>query len=263
MTRHILTVDVEDNFTRDELIDKSDWPLYEGQVVENTLKILHLLKNCKTEATFFVVGHLAERHPEIIQHIVAGGHEVASHSYSHEPLKSKSLDFIEADIRKSKELLQSLSGQNILGYRAMGYSCPKDLKCFHKILIAHGYTYDASQQYHNGQMRMTISNGPLIQVFPSYLRIGGSRIIFSGGTYLRLLPLRLIEAGYRQYESEKLPVVLYVHPWEFNKDQPRRHVRFLQKCLQSPCTFTTPKKIEYLLRKRPHISARRYLGFQC
>jgi polysaccharide deacetylase family protein (PEP-CTERM system associated) len=260
MERHILTVDVEDNFTFDELSDKNDWLRYEGQVVENTLQILHLLKKYDATATFFVVGIVAERHPEIVRFIMDGKHEVASHSYWHKPLSKLSVEEIEQDVKASSELLKALSGCRILGYRAMGYSMPNDQSQFYQLLIRYGFLYDSSKKINIESPGQAIRRHNLYSIYPSVINVLGKRIVFSGGTYLRFLPNIFIKKGFTRYRDGRQPVMLYVHPWEFNKDQPRRNVPLLQRILQSPKTFTTKKKLEYLLARYRFVPIRDYLG---
>ncbi len=261
MERHILTVDVEDNFTFDELANEEDWPRYEGQVVENTLRILSLLRRYRARATFFVVGLVAERHPEIVKYIMDGGHEVASHSYMHKSMRGIAIDAVEADIKKSTEVLSSLTGEAVLGFRAMGYTIPEDETAFYGLLKRYGYKYDSSKKREGDGALQTIRRGDgIFRVFPSSVSIMGLRTIFSGGTYLRWLPEPVIERGFAQYGKVGQPVMLYVHPWEFNRDQPKRRVRLKYKILQSPLTFSTERKLTLLLQKYNFVSIREYIG---
>lgn len=258
MEEHILTIDVEDNFTYEELVYKEDWYKYEGQVVDTTLEILDLIEKFSCTATFFIVGHLARRHPELVKYIVEKGHEIASHSYWHIPLNTLSIDMIEEDIRKSKEILESISGTEIMGYRAMGYSLPQNPQSFFKLLKKYGYRYDSSDKY--GHQTILQSSIGLFHVYPSYISILGKKIIFSGGTYLRLLPLYIIKKGIENYTKKGFPVCLYIHPWELNRDQPKREVSLKQKILQSPITFTTKDKLINLMRYYKFTSIKNFLG---
>jgi len=260
MERHILTVDVEDNFTYEELSDKRDWNKYEPQVVDNTYKIVSLLSKYNSTATFFIVGHVAERHPELVDIIVKSGHEVASHSYYHKPLRYLDIKEIEYDIRHSSELLSKLAGKQILGYRAMGYSIPEDEISFFHLLKKYGYLYDSSKKY--SRSFQTIEKSLIFHVYPSTLNFLGKKIVFSGGTYMRILPLFIIKKGFLLYNQINQPVMVYIHPWEFNKQQPKRNVPFFQKILQSPITFTTEKKLTCLLQKYKFVSIKDYLGIR-
>lgn len=260
MEKHLLTIDVEDNFTFEELSNKNDWQKYEGQVVENTLKLLWLLKKFNAKATFFIVGTVAERHPEIVLYLIKEGHEIASHSYYHKPLSTLSWNEIELDIKKSKEILYSISSSLPIGYRAMGYSIPNNKEKFFGLLGAHGFKYDSSCKYSLQNSRKTIIKRSIYSVYPSYLKFLGRKIIFSGGTYFRLMPMKAIERGFNIYIKNNEPVMLYIHPWELNKDQPKRNVSFKQRIFQSPLTFTTELKLRILLEKYRFTSIKEYLG---
>ena len=260
MGRHILTVDLEDNFTYEELINKEDWRKYESQVVENSLRILFLLKKYNARATFFVVGKVAERHPEIIEYITKDRHEIASHSYWHKPLGQLTPDDVEEDVRMSSEVLSSLSGKPVLGYRAMGFSIPEDEIEFFRILKKYGYIYDSSRRYDRGTTVQTVLKDEVYHIHPATLSLFRRKVVFSGGTYFRVLPLFVINKGFSYYMRRNQPVLIYVHAWEFNRDQPRRKVPFLQRVLQSPITFTTEKKLTYLLQRYSFVSVKEYLG---
>jgi polysaccharide deacetylase family protein (PEP-CTERM system associated) len=258
--KHILTVDVEDNFTLEELADPTDWSRYEGQVMYNTDRVISLLDGYKAKATFFVVGAVAERHPEIVEYIIKKGHEVASHSYWHRPLGQMSMEEVERDIKMSAYLLSSISGQRVLGYRAMGFSAPEDDGTFCSLLQKHGYLYDSSRGHNNGISYETIRDGDVCRVYPSSLGFFGRKLVFSGGAYLRFLPLLLIERGFLVYGQKNQPVMIYIHPWEFNRDQPKRRLPLRQQLLQAPVTFTTERKLNYLLGRYNFVSIKEYLG---
>ncbi len=259
MQTHLMTVDIEDNFILEELAYKEDWPKYEGQVVENTLRILSLLRKYKTKATFFAAGMVVERRPELIDHIMRDGHEIASHSYWHTSLKLMSADELEDDIKKSTEVLSSMTGQKIIGFRAMGYSIPEDETAFYALLKKYGYKYDSSKKRADGGGCQTIEKDDVSRVFPSSVNILGLKTIFSGGTYLRWLPEFVINKGFSQYIRANQPVMIYVHPWEFNKDQPKRTVRLKYQILQSPLTFSTERKLNNLLKKHKFVSIKQYM----
>ncbi len=259
MEGHILTVDVEDNCTFEELKDKNDWLKYEGQVVDNTLRILFILEQFKTNATFFIVGLVAERHPEIVKYVLDRGHEVASHSFFHKPLYKMGWDEIEYDIKKSQELLSALIGKPVYGYRAMGFSIPDNKEFFYSLLRDYGYRYDSSCKI--GKCSIEVADG-FYKIYPSVLNFFNMRICFSGGSYLRLWPMFMIKRGFRKYFYKKEPVVVYIHPWEFNKDQPKRNIPIKQKILQSPFLYTTEKKIIELLRNYKFYSIKDFLGLK-
>ncbi len=259
MERHILTVDVEDNFTYEELADKKDWQKYEGQVVDNTLRILSLLKKYNSLATFFVVGMVAERHPEVIKHIIQNGHEIASHSYWHKPLNSLTIKEVEEDIKMSRDILFSLAGSPILGYRSMGYSIPDDEREFYNLLKKYGYIYSSVRNTGEKMNIQTVINDGMYKVYPSMINLYGRSLVFSGGSYFRILPIHIINRGFSLYRRHNQPVMIYIHPWEFNKDQPKRKVPLIQKVLQSSITFTTEKKLTFLLQRHRFVPVKKYL----
>jgi polysaccharide deacetylase family protein (PEP-CTERM system associated) len=250
---------VEDNFTYEELCNKADWDRYESQVVENTLRILKILRDHGAGATFFVVGHVAQRHPELIKFIVEDGHEVASHSCSHLPLQNMPWDQIENDIRTSRQVLSSLVGSPVLGFRAMGFSVPRDIARFYELLKKYGYKYDSSRRRSDSLGCMTVRDEPMKQVYPSALELIGRDVVFSGGTFFRLMPMSLVLNGFARYERSSQPVMLYLHPWEFNRDQPKRKVPLLQRVLQSRLTFSAERKLIALLGRYRFTSVREFL----
>lgn len=259
---HILTFDVEDNFTRGELSKEDDWYRYEKQVVENTKKVLSIVERYDATATFFVVGEVADRHPDLVVDIAKRGHEIASHSYSHKPYRNMSMEDIKVDIERGVAVLNSLCDDPITGFRAMGFSIPDDRDTFHRLLMSHGIRYDSSS-IHSPSGRTieqkSIAGRNLYQLFPSHVRLLNRRLIFSGGTYLRVLPMPVIQKGFREYSAHNEPVLVYAHPWEFNRDQPKRNVSLKQKVLQSPLTYTTQRKLQTLLARHKFISIRDFL----
>jgi peptidoglycan-N-acetylglucosamine deacetylase len=259
---HILTVDVEDNFTAEELVNPSDWVRYEGQVVQNTEKILDILARFEATATFFVVGKVAKRYPELIRDIESMGHEVASHSYAHLPYKHMNPEEIEEDIHAATVTLNALTERPIIGYRVMGFSIPKDEDFYHRLLSKNGIKYDSSKMPACQAESIALlekNEFKLYNIYPSKMTIFGKLLPFSGGTYMRLLPYWIIERGFEQYQALGQPVVVYIHPWEFNRDQPKRKVGVKQKILQSPVTYNTERKIEKLLSRYRFTSIREFL----
>lgn len=264
MVTNILTVDVEDNFYLEELKDKKDWNKYERQVVDNTLKILDIFENYKTRATFFIVGKVAERHPDLIREICRKNHSIASHSYSHYPISILDESAFRRDLEKSIHILSRLVHKQIFGFRAMGYSVSKEnIEWVFKNLNESGIKYDSS---------INPMNMPGYVVEPNYLEkfklyefpvsvytFGRTQFPFAGGTHLRLLPYKVIETFMQKLNKRGKSVTVYIHPWEFNKDQPRRNVSLKQRILQHPFTFNTEKKLIKLLKNFQFHSIEDYL----
>ncbi len=265
MVTNLLTVDVEDNFTYEELKNKNDWTKYEKEVVCNTLKILDIFERHKAQATFFVVGKVAERHPDLIREIDKKGHAIASHSYAHCPIDKLVEYAFRKDLKKSINILSKLVNKKILGFRAMGYSLANsNVEWAFKHLYECGVKYDSSIN----PLKMTgitCETGYLerfkLYEFPlTVYKKGMVQLPFAGGAYLRLLPYGLIKFFIKKLNEQGQVVTLYIHPWEFNKDQPRRNVPLKQKILQHPVTFNTEKKLIRLLKDFKFCSIEDYLN---
>lgn len=265
MVTNIITVDVEDNFTYEELKDKKDWARYEKQVVGDTLRILDIFDTYKVNATFFIVGKVAERHPDLIREIDKKGHSIASHSYAHCDVNTLDEVAFRKDLERSIDILSKLANKHIAGFRAMGYSVTKgNFERVFKCLYELGFKYDSSinpLNFKGYNHKPTYLKKFKMYEFPlSVYRLGKIQIPFAGGTYLRFLPYKLLETFMRKLNEHGQPVTIYIHPWEFNKDQPRRNVPIKQRVLQHPYTFNTESKLLRLLQKFKFCAIENYLS---
>jgi len=261
---NLISFDIEDNFTREELVDDKDWLKYEGQVRENTCRILDLLSRHRVKATFFLLGKVADRRPEIVSKILLDGHEIASHGYIHERVGVLGKAGFKEDVRRSKETLEKMSGKPIKGFRAMAFSINAQTSWAIDYLQEQGFLYDSSilsssfkRQVEGLKSQFSDS---FIEVSPSSMFISGRDLAFGGGIFFRIAPYSLIRSLIRQENNAGKPVVIYAHAWEFNKDQPKRKVSCLQSLAQSPMTFTTPTRIERLLNDFSFTSIENALG---
>lgn len=227
-----LTIDVEEWFMVENLsnvINKENWSKYESRVEKSVDKILELLDRYNSKATFFILGWVAERNKSLIKKIVETGHEVASHGYSHSILTSMSDDEIRNDVVKSKMILEDISGCEIIGYRAPCFSITENAI---EILKDSGYRYDSSFfpfSMHDRYGKISgikvnsineIENG--FFEFPLTVRkIFNKEIPWSGGGYFRLYPLGIFNRGVRKIIKEHNYFLLYLHPWEFDANQPK------------------------------------------
>jgi len=265
MATNILTIDVEDNFYFEELKFKKDWIKYESQVVTNTLKILDVLETYKTTATFFVVGKVAERHPDLIREIDKKKHYIASHGYHHYPIYRMDENNFRKDLEKSVNLLTKITNKQVFGYRAMGYSIRKEnIEWVLRNLNQSGIKYDSSIDPLSitgfNRKPCYIERFKLYEFPLSVYKVGGVQLPFAGGTYLRLLPYKLIKNFIKILNKYGQPVVIYIHPWEFNKDQPKRNISLKQRILQHPITFNTERKLIKLLNTFRFCSIEDYLS---
>jgi polysaccharide deacetylase family protein (PEP-CTERM system associated) len=234
------TVDVEDYFhvsAFDTVISTNAWDLLPTRVVDNTLNVLDLLEENEVKATFFILGWVAERFPSLVRAVHQAGHEIACHGYSHQRIYTQSPESFRADIVRSRDLLQDISGVKVEGYRAPSWSITKESLWALDILVEEGFTYDSSifPVHHDiygipdaKRFPHTITTqAGSIKEFPpttrSYHAFGKKlQLSLAGGGYLRLFPLQFIRSGIDAINTqEKMPTMLYFHPWEIDPEQPR------------------------------------------
>jgi polysaccharide deacetylase family protein (PEP-CTERM system associated) len=228
-----LTIDVEDYFQVSAFapyITRSEWNTRECRIERNVNQILDMLACHDTKATFFTLGWVAERYPEMLRRIVREGHELASHGYGHERVSEQSEAAFFADIQLAKILLEDVSGCAVLGYRAPSFSIgKKNLWAFDGLLRA-GYRYSSSvypiRHDHYGMPespRFSYEVRPGLTEIPiTTLRLLGRNLPSSGGGYFRLLPYALSRWMLRQVNhKDGESGVFYFHPWEIDMGQPR------------------------------------------
>lgn len=233
LLRNAMTIDVEDYFQVSAFapyIARGDWDARECRVERNVDRILALLADNKTHATFFTLGWVAERYPSLVRRIVAGGHELASHGYGHERASDLTPEAFRADVSRAKALLEDLGGQPVLGYRAPSFSIGKSNLWAFDVLLETGHRYSSSvypiQHDHYGmpdspRFAYPVREG-LLEVPVTTLRLGGRNLPSSGGGYFRLLPYALSRWLIEQVNRrDQQSAVFYFHPWEIDAEQPR------------------------------------------
>ena len=250
-----LTVDVEDYFHVAALapnIHRDSWASRESRVVGNTQKLLAIFEQFDVRGTFFVLGWVAERHPQLVRDIAARGHEIACHGYSHRLVYEQSPEEFYAETLRAKNLLEEITGSAVVGYRAASYSIVRESLWALDILVELGFAYDSSifpvrhDRYGipNAERvphRLATLNGKSIVEWPlATARILGCRLPVAGGGYFRLLPYWLSRWGLASINRRELqPFIFYLHPWEIDPEQPRvsaswlsrfRHYTNLGKC---------------------------------
>jgi len=261
----ILSIDVEDNFARDELVDPADWDRYETQVLMNTKKVITILAEIKANATFFVLGKVVERHTEVVEVIDRAGHEVASHGYAHELVNRMTRQTFEADVRKSINILEAVTSSRISGFRARSFSITRDTLWALDVLDKLNLEYDSSMvdsevQFLEKDKNYVFEKRHGFREFPiSTNMILGRHFTISGGIFMRALPFPLYAGFLKQSESFRRNGVFYCHVWEFNRKQPKRKTGLLQAIAQSPLLYTTEIKLRKLSRYYNFLSARNFL----
>ena len=231
-----MSIDVEDYFhvsVFDGIVPRSSWDRMESRVVANTTRLLDVFDEFQVRSTFFVLGWVGERHPDLVHQIARRGHEVASHGYAHRLIYDQTPSAFRDDVRRAKALLEDACGRRVLGYRAPSYSItPKSLWAL-DVLIEEGYEYDSSIfPIRHDRYGIPVSErrpyvierkaGTLIEVPGSTTQWGPMNLPIGGGGYFRILPYWWTKWGIeRVNRSEQRPAVFYLHPWEIDPDQPR------------------------------------------
>ncbi len=232
---HCLSFDVEEHFQVSAFWSEArrqQWDKYESRVENNTRKLVELLAQHDTKATFFVLGWVAERYPGLVKMLVGQGHEIASHGYGHEVITGQTPRMFRDDVRKAKGILEDISGKRVCGYRAPSFSITKDTKWAIPVLIEEGYLYDSSifpvlhDRYGMPDATPTIhllrgEVGCIWEVPPSTTNILGVRFPVAGGGYFRLFPYPILRQLLKRIERAGHPLVMYLHPWELDPDQPK------------------------------------------
>ncbi|PID43514.1 MAG: polysaccharide deacetylase family protein [Proteobacteria bacterium] len=234
MIRNAMTIDVEDYFhvsAFENHISKSDWSHLPLRVEKSTDRLLELFDAKNVHATFFVLGWVADKCPGLVKRIGAQGHEVASHGYSHGRATEQTREVFRDDVKRSRELLEDLCGQPVLGYRAPSFSVNKSNEWVFDELLELGFVYSSSTYpvKHDlygvpdwPRFKYQRNNG-LIEVPLTTLKTGSRNLPIAGGGYFRLYPYFLTRYFYRKFHQvEKKPGIFYMHPWEIDVDQPRQ-----------------------------------------
>lgn len=260
---HLFSVDVEEHFqvsAFDRVLSRSDWDAQPSRVEPNTDRLLQLLADHRVTATFFTLGWVAERQPALIRRIVEQGHELASHTWWHYKVARQTPAEFREEVRRSKRILEDLSGTPVRGFRAPSFSIVPGTEWAFDVLIEEGYVYDSSlfpvrrpdYGYPAAPFvphRITRSGGSLVELPMATLNCLGLRLPAAGGGYLRQLPLGLIRRAFRQLERIGRPGMFYVHPWEIDPDQPRLPVNWVTRRRHYRGLERTMDRLELLLRE--------------
>lgn len=216
-------------------VDLEDWPVavlgpnepITGRVVENTLKLLNILHWHGVHATFFVLTRVAEAFPELIMQVREAGHEIASHGHGHQLLTRQTPKEFENDVRRSLDILQQLTGERPMGYRAPAFSVVRETRWAGPILSRLGFAYSSSvfpilhRRYGIATAPRCIhrwDDCPLIECPPATVRVAGVNLPVAGGGYFRLLPGAVVRAAVRRLNRAGQPAILYVHPYELDEN---------------------------------------------
>lgn len=230
-----MTVDVEDYFHAsafDRIVSRPSWAGRDSRVVGNTERLLECFDRSGIHATFFILGWVAERFPQLVRDIAAAGHEIASHGFHHQLIYLLTAEQFREDVRRAKATIEDAAGCGVRGYRAPSFSIVRESLWALDVLIEEGHSYDASifpirhDRYGiagapRHAHRINGLAGSLVEVPPSTVRIGAHNLPIAGGGYFRLLCYAWTRWGIARLNRAGEPAVFYIHPWEIDPDQPR------------------------------------------
>ncbi|MBL1275790.1 MAG: DUF3473 domain-containing protein [Ectothiorhodospiraceae bacterium] len=231
-----MTVDVEDYFqvsAFENTIDRAQWDSIPCRVEKNTNRILEMFTEKNVKATFFTLGWVAERYPDLVKRIVNEGHELASHGFAHKRVTQQSPKEFREDIEKTKTLLEDISGVQVKGYRAPSYSIGANNLWALDELYEAGYIYSSSiypvkhdlygmPEASRFAFRPRGDQG-ILEIPITTLRLGNKNLPCGGGGFFRLYPYAMSRWALRQVNrTEAQAGMFYFHPWEIDPDQPRQ-----------------------------------------
>jgi polysaccharide deacetylase family protein (PEP-CTERM system associated) len=228
-----LTVDVEDYFQVEafrDVIDRRNWDSIPARVEKNTQRLLDLFSKAGVSGTFFILGWVAERFPQIVHCIHEAGHEVASHGYAHQLAHLQTPDVFRDDVRRAKGMLEDIVGVRVRGYRAPTFSVRRENWWAYDVLAEEGYDYSSSlypvsHDLYGMPEAPTVPFRPtasgLLEIPLSTMKMFNRNIPCSGGGYFRLLPYAVSRWCINRVVHSEAAYIFYCHPWEFDVDQPR------------------------------------------
>jgi len=230
------TVDLEDYFQVSAFsgsVDRPQWASFPSRVEQNTDRVLEILAAAHCRATFFTLGWIAERFPQLIRRVSGAGHELACHSFAHRYVYDLNRQQFREDTLRAKRAIENASGVAVTGYRAPSFSITKSSDWAFEVLADLGFQFDSSVypvRHPNYGIpeapltpyRIETPSGNLIEFPMPALQFGNRRAPFGGGAYLRLLPYAFTRWAINHVNRiENRHVCVYVHPWEFDPVQPR------------------------------------------
>jgi polysaccharide deacetylase family protein (PEP-CTERM system associated) len=263
LMENALSFDLEFWYTA-ELVRKFTPENKQDQVIEAVNPLLDLLDKYNTKATFFVLGILAEKYPDVVKKIHENGHEIGSHSYSHTMLHKLGKECFELEVQKTNYILKSITGESPIGFRAPTFSIDNNTKWVFEILLKYGYKYDSSifpiktnlygmpdapvypYKPSKEDILLNDQNGLLVEFPLSVIKIG-TNIPISGGFYLRVCPVHFLKHAIKLANNTR-PVVIYMHPWETYPKTQKVPLPFVSYFITYTGINSSLSKLEFLLK---------------
>lgn len=238
MPLNCFTVDFEDWYHGIEL-PFSDWHKYEPRIEIGFYKVFQMLEQHKAKATFFTLGWVAEKYPALVKELSAAGHELASHSYSHEKVYNQSRNEFRDEIRKTKIVIEDLTGKPVTAHRSPFFSVIPQCLWALDILKEEGYHIDCSispiKTWRYGIKNcpdeiFRIKENELIEFPVSPMKVFGKKLAI-GGAYFRILPAMLTELALEKRQNQNRASMFYIHPWEYDPEHPK--IKFETKAMMT------------------------------
>ncbi len=259
---NILSFDVEEYFQVEaaaNCISRDSWPTMEKRLPASIDSILELLTDYGIIATFFVLGWVAKHEPEVVKKIAKHGHEIASHGMSHKMVNKLSKAEFRRELSVSKKILEDLCGKQVRGFRAPTFSINHETAWALDELMETGYKYDCSVfPIHHDKygvpdaptqphLARGLNGQTILEIPPLTFRALGQNWPVGGGGYFRLLPRLLLEAAISNAQNSNNCVMLYLHPWEFDPDQPVMEMPLVTRWRHRVHLDQTKDKLRFLL----------------
>lgn len=271
---HLFTVDVEEYFqvsAFDAAVSRGDWLAFPSRIGRNVDSLLDLLARHNTSGTFFVLGWIADTHPDVVQRIAAAGHEIASHGWWHRRVSTLTPQVFRSEVRASKAALEDVTGKPVTGFRAPNFSIVPGKEWAFDVLLEEGYRYDSSlfpvrrpgYGYPNAAPHPHVirrQSGELLEFPLATVAWRGLRLPAAGGGYFRQLPYALTRTAFRQHTTRGVTGTFYIHTWEFDQDQPRISVPWLTRMRHYRGLSATLSRLEQLLTEFRFTSAERRMS---
>ncbi|MAB80691.1 MAG: polysaccharide deacetylase family protein [Planctomycetes bacterium] len=260
---HGLSFDVEEFFhvaNLRERFARADWKDVPSRIDIGMGRILDLLERCDTRATFFFLGWVAERRPDLVRRCLDGGHEVASHGYEHLFLNQLGPERLDEDLERTEEVLVAAGAPRPTGFRASTFTLTRETFWAFDILCRRGYRYDSSihpirhplygvPDFEPGISRVQREAGRILEFPVATFPFCGRNLPVGGGGYFRLLPGAITRAAVGALERRGRPAAFYLHPWEFDPDQPRQPAPLLKRFRHYLNLHRTLPRLEGLIRR--------------
>ena len=273
---HLFTVDVEDYFQVNAFegtVSRSGWDSFTTRVERNVDVILELLERKRSRGTFFTLGWVADRRPQVVRRIAAAGHEIASHGWWHRRVTQMSREEFREDLRSSRSLLEDVAGQRVFGFRAPSFSILPGMEWAFDLMLEEGYGYDSSlfpirrpdygyPGVNPAPHYIKRPGGTLLELPPATMTLAGLRLPAAGGGYFRQFPYALFHNAFARLTRAGVTGVFYIHPWEVDPEQPRLPVGFLSRVRHYTGLERTLPRLERILSDFRFTSVVRRFGVE-